>query len=114
MEFQDATPPTEFDLPNGALCGEMSLVTGLPRAATLTAPEEVELLEISQEAFTRLLGLRPEIPEKLAQLVDERATQNAQNYDRLKAMGGASANALKRDTLLQRFKRLLGFAANQS
>ncbi len=112
VEFQDATPPTEFDLPAGSLCGEMSLVTGLPRAATLTAPEETELLEISPEAFTRLLGLRPELPEKLATLVADRATQNAQNYDRLKAMGVTTANALKHDTLLQRFKRLLGFAAS--
>jgi len=113
VEFQDATPPTEFDLPTGALCGEMSLVTGLPRAATLSAPEEVELLEITPEAFTRLLGLRPELPEKLAQLVAGRAAQNAQNYDRLKALGATAANALKHDTLLQRFKRLLGFAAQK-
>ena len=114
VEFQDATPPTEFELPTGALCGEMSLVTGLPRAATLTAPEETELLEISPVAFTRLLGLRPEIPEKLAQLVAARAAQNAQNYDRLKAMNGSSANALKHDSILSRFKRLLGFAANRT
>ena len=110
VEFQDATPPTEFELPTGALCGEMSLVTGLPRAATLTAPEEVELLEISPAAFTRLLGLRPKIPEKLAQLVADRAAQNAQNYERLKAVGATAANALKCESLLQRFKRLLGLA----
>ena len=113
VEFQDATPPTEFELPTGALCGEMSLITGLPRAATLTASEEVELLEISPAAFTRLLGLRPEIPEKLAQLVADRAAQNAHNYARLKAMGDNGANALKRDSILLRFKRLLGFAVNR-
>ncbi|TAN37353.1 MAG: mechanosensitive ion channel [Verrucomicrobia bacterium] len=108
VEFQDATPPNEFDLPTGALCGEMSLVTGLPRTATLTAPEEVELLEIPLAAFTRLLALRPEIPEKLAQLVAERAAQNTQNYARLKAVGANAAHALQRASLLQRFKRLLG------
>ena len=113
VEYQDKTPPAEFDLPTGALCGEMSLVTGLPRTATLTAPSEVELLEISMEAFTRLLGLRPEIPEKLAALVADRAAQNAQNYEKLKAMGGAATNALKRDSLLQRFKRLLGLTAQK-
>ncbi|MCX7008469.1 MAG: mechanosensitive ion channel family protein [Kiritimatiellaeota bacterium] len=113
VDFLDATAPTEFELPTGALCGEMSLVTGLPRAATLTAPEEVELLEISPDAFTKLLGLRPEIPEKLAALVADRAAQNAQNYEKLKAMGGAATNALKRDSLLQRFKRLLGLAPNR-
>lgn len=114
VEFQDATPPTEFELPTGALCGEMSLVTGLPRAATLTAPEEVELLEISPEAFTKLLGLRPEIPEKLAALVADRAAQNAQNYEKLKTLTDNAAHALKRDSLLARFKRLLGLAANKT
>lgn len=112
VDYQDSTPAAEFDLPTGALCGEMSLVTGLARTATLTAPGEVELLEISLEAFTRLLALRPEIPEKLAALVADRAAQNAQNYERLKALGANSAHALKRDSLLQRFKRLLGFTAN--
>lgn len=111
MEFQDATTPAnEFDLPTGTLCGEMSFLTGMPRTATLAAPEEVELLEITAEAFTRLLALRPEIPDRLAQLVAERAAQNAQNYERLKAIGSAAIHALKRDSLLQRFKRLLGLA----
>ncbi len=112
VEYQDSTPPADFDLPAGALCGEMSLVTGLPRTATLTAPEEVELLEISMEAFARLLALRPELPERLASLVADRAAQNAQNYERLKAVG-ATTLVLKRDSLLQRFKRLLGFAASR-
>lgn len=110
MEFQDTTAANEFDLTTGALCGEMSFLTGLPRTATLTAPEEVELLEISSEAFTRLLALHPEIPERLAQLVADRTAQNAQNYERLKAVGAATLNGLKRDNLLQRFKRLLGLA----
>jgi small-conductance mechanosensitive channel/CRP-like cAMP-binding protein len=113
VEYQDNTPAAEFDLPTGALCGEMSLVTGLPRTATLTAPGEVELLEMAMGAFTCLLALRPEIPEKLAALVADRAAQNAQNYEKLKAMNGASAHAFKRDSLLQRFKRLLGLAPSR-
>ena len=113
MEFQDTQQANEFDLPTGALCGEMSLVTGLPRTATLMATDEVELLEISPAAFARLLALRPEIPERLAQFVAARATQNAQTYERLKSVqAGDLANALKRESLLQRFKRLLGLAKN--
>lgn len=108
MEFRDTATPSEFELPAGALCGEMSLITGLPRTATLTAPEEVELLEISAEAFTRLLALRPEIPDRLAQLVAQRAAENSQNYTRLKAIGANATDALKPAGLLQRFKRLLG------
>ena len=109
MEFKEAQQTNEFDLATGALCGEMSLVTGLPRTATITALNEVELLEISQAAFALLLALRPEIPERLAQFVAERAAQNTQTYERLKAVqAGDFATALKRESLLQRFKRLLG------
>ena len=68
----------------------------------------MELLEISPDAFTRLLGLRPEIPEKLAQLVADRATQNAQSYERLKATGATAINPLQRESLLRRFLHLLG------
>ena len=101
-------PAHVFEAPAGALCGEMSLVTGLPRTATLTAPEEVELLEIPAETFLRLLALRPEIPERLAALVAGRAAQNAQALERLKALQPEAAQALKRESLLRRFLHLLG------
>jgi len=109
VEHADATPAHEFDAGPGALLGEMSLLTGLPRTATLTAPEEVELLEIPAAAFTWLLGLRPEVPEQLARLVADRAAQNAQAYAQLKALQGAEvARTLQHASILQRFWHLLG------
>ena len=109
VEHDDAPAPHEFALGPGALLGEMSMLTGLPRTATIMAPEEVELLEVPPSAFTWLLGLRPEIPEQLARLVADRAAQNAQAYEKLKSLKNADiAGALHRESILQRFWHLLG------
>jgi len=86
----------------------MSLVTGLPRTATLQAATEAELLEIPKSAFIQLLGLRPDIPAKLAELAAQRAEQNAAMYEKLRSMPTTGlSSSLQRDSILQRFKRLL-------
>jgi small-conductance mechanosensitive channel len=109
IEFPDAAQPHTFELGSGALAGEMSLVTGLPRTATLTAATEVELLEISSPAFQRLLSLRDDIPQRLSELVAQRAAANAASYEKLKLMAPADlAGTLQQHTILSRLLRLLG------
>jgi small-conductance mechanosensitive channel/CRP-like cAMP-binding protein len=100
--------PHRFGAGPGAVIGEMSLMTGLPRTATVAAEEEVELLEIPREAFARVLGLRPEIPEVLASVVSGRAAANAEALEKLKAAGGEAGKSLERASLLKRFLGLLG------
>lgn len=108
VDYQSGVAPHTFTLEAGALFGEMSLLTGLPRTATLTAMDEVDLLEIPRTAFVQLLGLRPDIPVKLADLAAQRAAQNAAMYEKLKAMPTSGLNAtLQHDSILKRFKRLL-------
>ena len=60
----DTARPIEFELQPGALFGEMSLLTGLPRSATMTAVTNCELLEFDRGAFAHLLSLREEIPAR--------------------------------------------------
>jgi len=109
MEHSDTTHVTEFELGAGALFGEMSLMTGMPRTATISAIEEVEVLEISAEAFRRILSMKADIPEHLAGLVAERSKQNAAALQRLKEIAGANAgDALRRESILNRFLHLLG------
>ncbi len=109
VEYRDAAQANEFDLGPGSLFGEMSVITGLPRTATILAQEEVELIEISKDAFTKLLSLREDIPQVLARLVAERASQNAVALDRLKTMGATDVGeTLKRENILKRFLKMLG------
>jgi len=109
IAYEGVPEPGRFTAGPGAVIGEMSLITGLPRTATITADEEVELLEIPGEAFTRLLGLRPEIPGILSRVVAGRAAANSAALDKLKAAGAADlGKTLQRASILQRFLALLG------
>jgi len=109
IDFDDRVASHRFVIDLGALVGEMSLVTGMPRNATLTASTEVEALEIPKVAFVELLKVRADIPTKLAALVAQRAADNAARYAELKAQPPVGlAEALQQETLLRRFMRLLG------
>jgi len=109
IEYEGVAEPVRFKVRPGGVFGEMSLMTGMPRTATLVAEGEVELLEIPQKAFTRLLGLRPEIPERLAALVAERAAKNAAALENLRHHSEMNLKqAIQQDSILKRFLRLLG------
>lgn len=103
----DKAQPIEFELHPGALFGEMSLLTGLPRSATMEAVTNCELLEFDRDAFACLLSLREEIPQVLSDLAAERAAKNAESLDKLKA-SAVVAPDLARDGILHRLKRMLG------
>lgn len=57
----------------GELVGEMSLMTGAPRAATCTARSDVVAYEIDQRAFRVLLEARPDLVDELSRVLGARA-----------------------------------------
>jgi small-conductance mechanosensitive channel/CRP-like cAMP-binding protein len=100
-------PPVTFAVEAGAVVGEMSLLTGEPRSATLTVATSSELLTLDHAAFVALLELRDEIPERLADLAAERAAANRAAADAARERRAAgSAQASERAGILS---RLLGF-----
>ena len=102
------TEPVRFTRDIGSMIGEMSLITGQPRTATITFDDETELLEIPGEAFTHLLSLRKEIPEILSHVVAARSAANAQTLEKLRAGApGAPQPVIKRETILKRFLHLI-------
>lgn len=108
IEDQENLPAHEIEVGEGDLVGEMSLLTGLPRTATITASGEVELLVVTSEAFARLLALREEIPERLADLAAERAAKNVAALERLKALKKDNlVESLKRENILRRLLRFI-------
>lgn len=52
--------------------GEMSLLTGRPRSATVVASEETEVLQIKKTALKPILEENPELVESIGKIVDER------------------------------------------
>ncbi len=103
----DTARPIEFELQPGAVFGEMSLLTGLPRSATMTAVTHCELLEFDRGAFAHLLSLREEIPQALSELAAARARENAASLEKLRASATAQVE-LAKDGILRRLKRMLG------
>jgi CRP-like cAMP-binding protein len=108
IDREDGTPPTEFELGAGAVVGEMSLLTGLPRTATVAAVEGAELLEFDKEAFGLVLAANERIPEVLAALAAERAAANAADFERLRKLhAGAMTGDLKQPSILKRLLQMI-------
>jgi len=56
----------------GDIFGEMSLLTGSPRSATIRAKGPVDVVEIKKAGLQVVLARRPELSQKLAELMSER------------------------------------------
>jgi small-conductance mechanosensitive channel/CRP-like cAMP-binding protein len=65
----------------GEIFGEMALMTGARRAATVTTAEECELLAIGPGDFRRLLGASPDLSQRIHRLATERKTQLTDRLD---------------------------------
>lgn len=61
--------------------GEMSLLTGEPRSATVRAKQDSVLFKIDKELFKSVLVADPSISESLAQVLVERQAKTAQTID---------------------------------
>lgn len=62
-------------LPAGRVFGEMGLMTGEPRRATVIARTEVECYRIDKEHFEQIMQSRPELAEEFARILTERNVQ---------------------------------------
>lgn len=67
----------------GDVVGELSLIDGEPRSATVRALTDLEVLEISAEDLNRLLRKAPSVRRKLLEALSERLRQ----ADRLPTAG---------------------------
>lgn len=65
----------------GDTVGEMSLITGEPRSATLVALRDTELFRIAEDAFDVLKGKHPQILENLLGIVARRLAETTHQED---------------------------------
>ena len=83
---RDGETRSVAQLSAGDCVGEMSLLTGDPRTATVVAEVEVEAVEISKNVFGAFVRSNPQVLEKLSELLAERQLANAKH-----AMQGVAA-----------------------
>lgn len=88
----------------GGVFGEMSMLTGDPRTATVTAAVDTELLEIDAALFRERAVARPELVEHVSAIVSARRQGLA---DAQAAADGAQAAAPARASLRDRIQRFL-------
>jgi hypothetical protein len=73
VEIVDTDAGQRIDIAGaGSVLGEMSLLTGQPCSATVTATTDVEALVLSNEGYDALVSRHPELEIALSQLVSDR------------------------------------------
>jgi small-conductance mechanosensitive channel len=74
----DLPPAKLAELGPGDYFGEMSVMTGAPRVATITTLGETRLLEVGKESFRAILAAHPELVEQLGQSLRLRLAERTQ------------------------------------
>lgn len=91
-------------LTDGACIGEMSLLTGERRSATVLAQTDCDVLEIDKSVLGEVLQQQPELLNRLSELLAQRRLEN----DTLRAgIAPAQAPAARREEYAQSFRRML-------
>jgi small-conductance mechanosensitive channel/CRP-like cAMP-binding protein len=88
---------------SGGFFGEMSMLTGDPRTATVRAIDDVRALEIPAERFRAIALERPGLIEHISRVVSTRRTE----LDSARAMAATPVKVAVRDTLFARIQRFL-------
>ena len=108
-EENGKTYSSEFRTGPAGIVGEMSLFTGMPRTATVTAEEESELLEIDAGAFVTLLARNPGLADSVADLVSSRNQKNLESLRKIKELSAGDIEAgSNKKTVLEYLKKLIG------
>ena len=76
-----ATSVSLATLTAGAYFGEMSLLTGAPRSANITAASAVELFVLDREAIAPVLESDPAIAVTLSRVLAERTAATRARFD---------------------------------
>ncbi len=87
-------PVVLAELGPGEFFGEMSLLTGAPRSATVSAAQSSEVVVITRQALQPLLAADPDLVSTLATALAERAAETETKLEGRRAAARASAPAV--------------------
>jgi small-conductance mechanosensitive channel/CRP-like cAMP-binding protein len=99
---------TQMDAP--AVIGEMSLMTGETRGATVVALTDVECYRLERSAFRNIVNARPELAEHLAHLLAQRRTELAAAKEDLDQEAQVKRLAADKITLLGSIREFFGLS----
>jgi small-conductance mechanosensitive channel/CRP-like cAMP-binding protein len=94
------------DLSAPAFFGEMSLLTGEPRAATVRAKTDADLLVVEREGFERLFQSRPSVAEAVSRTLATRKVELREIRDHSQPAESADTRSRR---LLLKMQAIFGF-----
>src|SRR5262249_7494719 len=97
----------------GDFFGELGLLTGAPRGATVIAEQDTETLMVAQADIAPLLQANPELPERLGAVLAQRLQMNQAALAMRRAPDVPGEN-LRRPTLVRRIRQLFGLNGRPS
>ena len=98
----------------GAFFGEMSLLTGAPRGATVTATVDSIVFEIGKESLQPIIARREALAEAISRVLAERQMGNVKASDTPAADGDHDAtHGSLAAQLLGRMRSFFGLAASR-
>jgi small-conductance mechanosensitive channel/CRP-like cAMP-binding protein len=109
---QDGLERHVAELHPGTVFGEMGLLTGEPRSATVAAVTELECWRLDRASFEGVIRRRPEIATELSRiLADRKLGLDAARHDLARDRERKALSSTQHD-LLKRITRYLGLRAN--
>lgn len=93
-------------LPAGKFFGELSLMLGIPRTASVRAVDETILFTIHHNAFEKILREHPELAEEIVQELCKHQEELAERQKQLRAMGLVDAAEDDKNPMVWVRKRL--------
>jgi CRP-like cAMP-binding protein len=94
-------------LREGEFFGEMSLLTGERRKATVVAASEVHLVEISKEDIEPVIKANPDLLEKLSAILAQREEMNIEQKKRTEL---SRASVSGKEVFLNKLKAFFGLS----
>lgn len=98
-----------FRLSSGEFFGEMSLITGAPRTATVVTARETRTFVIDEPSFRAMIATHPEVAEALSDILAQRQSELAEKLEE-RSVDDAQRRATK-SVMLARLKGLFGLAS---
>jgi small-conductance mechanosensitive channel len=98
----------------GDVFGEMALMTGAPRSATVTASSDVECYRLDKQVFQEVLRARPELAETVAEILAQRSLSLATAREQLDAESRARKLLETKHDLLSRMRDFFGLSEGAS
>ena len=98
---------TLAELGPGSAIGEMSLLTGEPRSATVQARVDCSFLHLSKASFQAILARHPGMLEPISEIIAQRQLANQQTLDAAKQQLASVAKPATRESLKQQLLGLM-------